>query len=178
MACAISSFLKINKTKFRMLLVNLTCILDCWSCEGKNKIGGFLFFPFGRCCLHAVVGLSGSQQRLWLQDYFINYKPPEWESLCRMGSAIWSSTLNMIKAIIFALWLGSFKGSWPQCWTICFHSKFTCSLFCCCCCCYWAGDWTPPTLVSGPQAHALPVSYIPDPSYSFIWALEKDIIPI
>lgn len=44
MPCAISSFLKINKTKFRMVLVNLSCILDCLSCEGKNKIGGFLFF--------------------------------------------------------------------------------------------------------------------------------------
>ena len=57
----------------------------------------------------AVSMLCGSQQPLWLEGGFINYKPPEWESLCRMGSAIWSSTLYMRKAIIFALWLGYFK---------------------------------------------------------------------
>lgn len=81
-----------------------------------RKLSGFLFsfwkilFP---CCGWAFWQPTA---RLWLEGYFINYKPPEWESLCRMGSAIWSSTLNMLKAIIFALRLGSFKGPWPQCW--------------------------------------------------------------
>ena len=66
----------------------------------------FFFFSF----LEEVVSkLCGSQQPLWLEGDFINYKSPEWGSLCRMGSAIWSSTLYMRKAVIFALWLGYFK---------------------------------------------------------------------
>lgn len=53
--------------------------------------------------------LPASQPRLWLDSYSINDKPPESESLSRMGSAIWSSALHMAKAIIFALWLGDFE---------------------------------------------------------------------
>lgn len=69
----------------------------------------FFFFPFWKKLFPCCGRVPGSQRRLWLDGHFINYKPPESESLCRMGPAIWSSTLYTIKAIVSALWLGYFK---------------------------------------------------------------------